>query len=943
MSKFEGELANFNIIDGGIGNSIPIQYLTKNKKTNDWKKATVDSICNYGNRMLQRNRKFAEYRKMKDGEYTGMATDFIREFQDDFDIFGEDEINRNGAPEWVRHYDFTSIILNAFVSVFQELDDKYRIESVDEYATNEFLRFKNEQIRKNAELLFAEELERMLLLKGVDVNKSDFQSEEDQAKYQEYVDQEVKSLTPDEIEKFVAKGFKVLAVEWAQNKLTADKKDFNFSELDKEQFMDMLLSGRYFRHYKIKFDTYDIERWSPEETYFSAEVDTKLPQKEEFIGRRRYMSISSILNTYGHLMSPKMIKDMTEYWGSEKNYKNYGFGGYSGEYSTTDYKKALIPQPVVTPFHNYFEHKFLEKLEDATGQPSGITTSVDEEGEEHSFRSFVPREEYGYSANRPKGYLRHDLELRRDSIQVDEGYWRSYKQMAILVFENQYGQVELSIVDEDLLKGFLEKNEIKKVNTKSISEIRKAFENQDFSDYINTITYFPQPESWKFVRIKGNGLTVQDDLYLDVAPTDFQIKGTDSNLFDVLLPVSGLISTGVIPHIINEQIGYNIQMNGITELTMSELGVIFALDVTGIPDEYRGESTMEALDSMWDAARATKLMPLDLSRQNTQGNSPNVFQRQDLSFTDMINAKWAYARNYKQEAFGKLGISPEILGAPQAYATAEGVKQGVNGSMALMSPYFDKFNYGKTEGINFHLAFSQFCEYKGIRKSSIYRNSDGDTYYLDIMKEDGELFPLRKLGIVAETDNKDRKIVETIRGVVMNNNTIVNDLDDLITLFTNPVLAELKSAAQDMKKQKEAQGQKDFERQQQLNQQTIDAQSQAIDKDYAHEKELTAMKIQGDIEEKYIDAIGRAADKTSNTDGYDRIEKAFNQSNQDDIQKANLMIKNDDVNRKLTADNNNNSAKLQEIGLKAREIALKERALNVKERIALTPKTVNII
>ena len=943
MSKFEGELANFNTIEGGNGTTIPIQYLPKSKKTTAWKKATVDSLCNYGTRMLQRNRKFAEYRRMKDGEYSFIATDFIREYQDDFDLFGDGGFQRGNVPDWVRHYDFTSIIINAFCSVFKELDDRYRIESIDEYSTNEFLRFKNEQIRKNAELLFTEELNKMLLLRGVDPNKSDFQSEEEQQQYGQYVEEQVKSLTPPEIEKFVAKGFKVLAIEWAQNKLTEDKKRFDFGVLDLEQFMDMLLSGRYFRHYRVKFDTYDIERWLPEEVYFSQELDTKYPQKGEFIGRRRFMSVSSIINTYGHIMSPKMLKDVSEYWGSEKDYKNYGFGNYSSEFFTTDPKKALLePEIVQTPFHNYFDHKINEKFEDALGVPLGISTVTDEEGEEHSFRSWIPREEYGYSANRGS-YLRHDIELRKDSIQVDEGYWRSYKQMGIMIFENQYGQTELSIVDDELLKGVLEKYEIKNLKTKSISEIKRAFENQDFSDFINTITYFPQPESWKYVRIKGNGMTVRDDLYLDVAPTDFQIKGTDSNLFDILLPVSGLVSTGVIPHIINEQIGYNVQMNGITELTQKELGIIFALDVTGIPDEFRNESTLDALDSMWVAAKETGLMPLDLSRQNTQGNSPNVFQRQDLSYADMINYKWQSARNYKQEAFNKLGISAEILGAPQAYATAEGVKQGVNGSMALMSPYFDKYNSAKVEGMNLHLAFAQFCEVKGIDSSPMYRKSDGDMMYLNIMREDGEIFPLRKLGIIAETDNKDRKIVETIRNVVMNNNTIVTDLDDLITLFTNPVLSELKDAAKQMKIAKEKQSQTDFERQQSLQQQQIEAQDKAISQKYAHEKEITAMKIEGDIEEKYIDATGRAADKDSNLDGYDRIEKAYNRTVDDDFTRAGLAIKNEEVNRKTTQDQESNASRMQELALKARQISLKEKELQIKKEIALTPKTVNVI
>lgn len=939
MGKFEGDLVNFNVIEGGLGNHIPIQYLSNNKKNTNWKRATVDYLETYGRNFIRGNRKFAEYRKMTKGHYSYMSSDFIKEYHHDSDFFDD---FKNDSPDWVRHFDFLSIIMNAFTSIFKEMEDRYRVESIDEYSTNEFLRFKSEQIRKNAELLVAEEIERMLLIRGIDTNKSDFETEEEQVQFQQYVEENVKSLTPSEIENFVAKGFKVLAVEWAQNTLTEDKKRFNLLSLDVEHFTDYLLSGRFFRHYRVKYDTYDIERWTPEETFFSAEVDTKYPQKCEFIGRVRPMSVSTILNTYSHIMTPSMIKDITTYWGDEKSYKNYNAFYGSSNFSTTDPKKAIFPTPVITPFYNYFDHKINENLEDALGVPLAEKTIITEEGEEKSFRCPMPRIEGGYSAYRGQ-YLRNDIQLRTDSIMVTEGYWRSYKRMAFLVLENENGQIQAMVVDDNLLPEVKKKYEIKTLREKTLQELKKDINENNLADYVNTIYYFPVPEVWSFVKIKGNGLTLKEDLYLNIAPLDFQIKGSDSDIFDVPLPVSGLIGNGVIPHIINEQVGYNIQMNQITELTRKELGVIFALDITGIPDEFRGQSTIDALNSMWDAARDTGLMPLDLSRQNTAGNSPNVFQRQDLSYADMIQYKWTSARNYKQEAFSKLGITPEIIGAPLAYVTAEGVKQNANSSYALMSSFIDDFNDAKIEGMNLHIAFAQFCQANGIDRSTIFRKSDGDTMFLDIMKEDGEVFPLRRLGIVADTSNKDRKIIETIRSVAMANNTIVNNLDDVVTLFTNPVLSELKEATQRLKKESQGQQEKAYQNEQAINQQNIEAQQAETQMKYQHEEKLLKMKIQGDLEEKYIDALGRVSDRNVDTQAYDRIEDAFKETNKMSVANANIDVKLQDLERKYTSDANDNLRRMEEINLKAREITSRENIQKSKERIATTPKTVNIV
>lgn len=943
MAKFEANYGNFNVIGGSL-NGLPIQYLPSNKKTNAWKKYNADYLEHEGLKMLRRNEKFAEYRRMQNGEYTGVALDFIREIHDDFDIF-ETEVGGNknyNIPDWVRHFDFTSIIINAFRSVYEQIDDEYRVESEDENSTNEFIRLKTEMLKKNAGLVFQQELERTLLMRGFDINKEDFESEEQQQQYQQEVQQQIQAITPREIQDNASKNFKLVAIEWAQNTLTGDKKRFNLIEKDLESFVDFLISGRWFRHYRPKFDSYEIENWLPEETFFSEEVDTKYPQKGEFVGRIRYMSISTILNTFSHIMNSKMIKEITEYWGTNNNYKDYtGFTSSPLDVSKNP-QKAIFPQQVITPFYNYFDVKTLEAFEDYTGVPMAEDTFLDSEGNEQTFSCPMRREEYGMSANRGR-YLRTDIQLRKDSIRVTEGYWRSYKRMGLLVFENDFEQMEIRIVDDNLEKGFLDTYKIKENKKITVDEIRVLIQKEDLSDLIGTITYFPVPEVWKFVKIKGNGLGMKDDWYLDIKQLDFQIRGTDSNMFDVLLPVTGLVSQGVIPHIIDYQIAHNVHMNAVTELTMKELGVLFALDLKGIPSEFRGENTLDTLNELWQAGKDTGIIPLDYSKQNTENNPTPVFQRMDLSFADVVRYKWELARSYKLEAFSKLGISQELLGAPQSYATAEGVKQGVNGSYALMSPYIEKFNTSKTENMNFHIAFAQYCQVNGIDSTYIQRRSDSDISFINIMKEDGEIFPLRKIGVIAEVTQKDRKIVETIRNVVMNNNTIVNDLDDLITLYTNPVLSSMANEAKRIKKEASDKEQEAYASQERMNQQNNEVENARLQAKYQHELKLKEMDIQGDKDVKLIDSLGRAADRDANDASFDKISDAHKQLAKKNYDDESLSIKREDTARKTSADDNHNSIQLMNMALKAREIQLREKELATKKEIALTPKTVNII
>src|SRR5690606_29449451 len=162
---------------------------------------------------------------------------------------------------------------------------------------------KTEMLHQYAKQTFVQEMNKLLMMKGYDPFKEDFESEEEAQAYQQELQEQTKALTPQEIESFLSKNFKVLATEWAQNVLTADKKRFYLADKDKEDFISFLLTGRYFRHYRIGYDSYEIETWDVEETFFSEDKNLRFPQKAEFVGNITYINVADILNKYGHLMT----------------------------------------------------------------------------------------------------------------------------------------------------------------------------------------------------------------------------------------------------------------------------------------------------------------------------------------------------------------------------------------------------------------------------------------------------------------------------------------------------------------------------------------------------------------------------------------------------------------------------------------------------------------
>ena len=944
MAKNEFEFGYFD----GIGNStnshtIPIQALPQNQKTKSWKRATIDALEREGVRQLHKNVKFREYRKMIEGEftYTGVG---MGDFQDmDMPWFDKEVRNlrqTRGIPTYLKHFDFLGMMVNALSSVYQDLDDRFRVESIDEYSTNEYIRQKTEMMHSFAQQRFVSEINKMLTLRGFDPNREDFESEEEYNQYQQEVQQQVQSLTPPEIEKFMSKNFKVLATEWAQNVLTEDKKRFYLKDQELEEFIDYILTGRFFRHYRVGFDSYTIERWRPEETFFSQDLNAKYPQEGEFVGRITTMAVNELLNTYGHLMTVKQQERVGNYWNQTKKWDTI-----TGLSSTVEGGKRLdqkiFPKPTITPFHNYFDHEINLQMEDALGVPLGVTTTKDGEGNDVSFSTWLPRMEednVDFNTNLYSRYLRDDIEVRRDAVRVTEVYWMSQKRIGILIYENNLGTLSIEITTDDLMPEFLEKYNISTTSTVSLQELQTAMRNQTLDEYVNKIAYFYVPEAWHGIKIRGNGSTIKEDIYLDVKPLDYQIKYGDSKIYDVALPVTGYIGVGIAQKIMPYQQLHNICMNQITELLEKELGVFFTFDITGLPSEYQDESTEESILRVRDLIKDTGFFGLDLSRQNTAGNQPNVFQRQEIVYATQVEYRWALAEKYKREAFGIIGINDNILGAPTTYETAEGVKQGSRASYALLNNYFDKFNTAKAKGMEVHLAIAQYCQVNGKDSTVLIRKSDGDHMFLDIIAEDGEIFPLRHLGVVPETDSTDRKVVEQIKEFLVNDNTLDRDISTIIEILKNPVLTEITQIAEKSRKDKEAKVQEERAFQQEQLDKQLQANSDEMNRERAHEKEITQMKIDGDIREKYIDALGRASDKDGTVEDYDRIEKATQNMLAQQNKEVELGMKQQEYGRKQEADISKTKLELRKLGLEAEKIRLQKEKMQSAERIALYNK-----
>lgn len=929
-------MSDYNIFKGINGGAtqrnMPVQTISeKKKKSKVWKEAMAEYLYFEATSQRRRNSVFSDIKKMVQGDFVYRSVDIestlTPDLKKDLNVLKSDV----ALPTHLKHFDFLGIIANAIKGVFSETDSKYRVESNDEYFTNDYIRAKTERLNQYAQRLFKLEIDRMLLNRGINPNETEFESEEEKQQYLQMLEAEVQKFTPEEIEKDLSKNFKVIATEWANNVLTADKEKFSLEQRDGERLVDYILTGRWFRHYKVGYDYYDVEDWEVEEVFFSEYADTKYPQDCEFIGRLTEMSISNALMKYGHLMTPKQQEDVGDFWGQGKDLKNGLTPLSSGEGIGLPFAENLI-----MPFHNYLDHNVNLQMEAALGAPLAQTRIDDDTVVRH----WMPRA--GSLGQTSKGWareLRSDILVSNATVEVMEVYWTSFEKFGVLIYENEVGQIDIETTSEELLKEFTEKYNIKTRTNVSLSGLQEAFNSGELSDYVNTITWHWKPQSRYMVVIKSNNsLIINNDLILGGNAITQQIPG-DSNIYQVKHPVGGLITNSVIKKAFPYQQLHNICLNQVSELLADELGVFYSVDINALANEYKDESVGETLNNIVDTIKTTRILPTDPSRSNTQGSSvyPNLFQKNEVVFVQQVQYRQALAEYFMNKGFQQVGVTQQMLGSPTTYETKEGVQQQASASYALMSNIIDEFNTSKAKANELHVAIAQICETNGKSSNRLVKNSDGANTFIDILAEDPDYFPLRRINVLPVGTASDRAVVKGLQQMLMADNTIQKDFSDLVDIFTNPYALKLKQIAKQMRKQTQENTAQERQFQSEQLEKQIQANKEQQLQLQEHEINLANVKGEWQLKGDYLVALGRDSASTT-TDDFDQITKAYQTSLKEKSLNADIEFKNAEIARKLNMDKTSEKIEAEKIKLKTEEIRLRKEKLANDRFVAIVNK-----
>jgi hypothetical protein len=535
-----------------------------------------------------------------------------------------------------------------------------------------------------------------------------------------------------------------------------------------------------------------------------------------------------------------------------------------------------------------------------------------------------------YSAYRYSTVFRDDINVRTDLLQVTEAYFRSWKRMWLLNYTTEDGIPDTTIVSDELLPEFIKENNIKKVSSKSIKEMKNEMDN-------NTMYEFWIPEIWKGVKINNGNSLLTEPIYVEVEPLEYQIKG-DSNVFDVKIPVGGIIDDSIAQKLRPYQVGYNICLNQIFNLLEKEIGAFFLFDINFLPSEYKDiGDTEEALLKLRDLAQSVGIVPMDTKKQNIEGANPqmNVMQPQSLTYDNQIRSRIELANWYKQMALEIIGITQQRLGNPGKYETAAGVEQGTKASYTQTEAIFGKMATARKKSMELHLSIAQYCQKEYLDVDMVFTKSDGDKQFINLSDKD---FPLRRLGLIPINSSKKRREMERLRETILQTNTLGTDILDYAELYSSDTMLELVAIGRKNRQEKQQQEQEQRAHEQELVDKQLRANAEEKDKDRVYKEESREKDRQAKIQEKRIEAFGRAVDKETDSTGLNLLERISNIALNEQKEQNSNELENKKIEAKESSDNIESNFKMESLKLKMKEFEQKERKMSNDRYIAQTNK-----
>ena len=749
-------------------NIFPDQFKTeKEKQDESWIKNTMDYFA---------NKAYSEYVKNRDTFVKNY--DLMKGILRMEDFYQEEQVKSFtdmltadlGLPAYVKMYSIITTPVNELVGEISKRPDTFRVKAFDDDSKSEELEFKTGILQEYVLQEAKKQILEKVALEGEEI---------DEEQLQQMTMNEVK----DELDSYTS-----VAEKWANHILTCQKAEFNMKEKSEDAFRDMLISGREFYHIyednsKLGFN---VEVSNPKNTWFLTTPDRKYisdptgrAQGAYAAGTVQVMELSEIIESV-----PDLTKEEIDHLRSSLQ-----------DYGLINVRDSNLGNPNVTPG--------IDSVQYDTYDPLVLQTRMMIEGEMKENNDGL-KDFLGLTSNVSSfGY----------KYVVVRCYWISKKKIGKLIYTDEMGNEQSTLVDENYKSGTI---------PTQIS-LEWGWINQWYQGTkIGPDIYHIKP--YKLLS------------YCPIIGITYEVKNTESkSLVDLMKPF---------------QVIYNVCMNQLYKLLEKEVGKVQLMSIRHIPIPKDGDA-QDALDIWEMEARNRGVVFIDDSPENLKSPSSfNQFTSLDLTRTQEIQARYTLAQQIKNECWELVGMSRQRMGSVSASESATGTNTAIQQSYSQTEPLFVAHEYVMGQVYQSIIDAALYIESAKPQSTLSYVTSEGESAFVQV---NGSDLKFRDLKVFLTNRPEDNKMFEELRGLAQPLMQNGGSLYDVIELYSTKSVRQMKKVFKTLKDKQEAMQQQ----QQQLEQQKVEQQGQIAQAQIAQTQQMKDQEVANDNYQNELDRINK--------------------------------------------------------------------------------------
>jgi hypothetical protein len=764
-------------------NIFPDQFKTeKEKQDESWIKNTMDYFS---------NKAYAEYVKNRDTFVKNY--DLMKGILRMEDFYQEPEVRSFTdvltadleLPAYVKMYSIITTPVNELVGEISKRPDTYRVKAFDDDSRAEELQFKTDTLQEYVMSQARQQILAKAAMQGIEVP-----DEELQQMTMEQVQDELDSYTS-------------VAEKWANHVLTCQKAEFNLKEKSEDAFRDMLISAREFYHIyednsKLGFN---IEVANPKNTWFLTTPDRKWisdptgrAQGAYAAGTVQVMELSEIIESV-----PDLTKEEIDHLRSSLQ-----------DYGLINVRESNLGNPDAIPGQDSVMYDTFDPL---VLQTRMIIESEMKENND-GLKDFLG--------------LTNNVSSFGYKYVVVRSYWISKRKIGKLIYIDEMGNEQSTLVDENYKSGTLPTQ---------------------------------QSLEWGWVNEWYQGTKIGPDIYhikpfklLNYCPiigTTYEVKNTEAkSLVDLMKPF---------------QVLYNVCMNQLYKLLEKEVGKVQLMSIRHIPIPKDGDA-QDALD-MWEMeARNRGVVFIDDSPENLKAPSSfNQFTSLDLTRTSEIQARYTLAQQLKAECWELVGMSRQRMGDVSASESATGTNTAIQQSYSQTEPLFIAHEYVMGQLYQAIIDAALYVESSKPQSTLSYITSEGESAFVQV---NGTDLKFRDLKVFLTNRPEDTQMFNELRQLAQPLMQNGGSLYDVIELYSTKSMREMKKTFKDLRDQQIAQQQQA----QQLEQQKLEQQGQQAQAQMAQAAQLAQEQQANENYQKELDRLSKEKIAIIQATGFGNVE-----------------------------------------------------------------------